>query len=129
MRQVRVRRLIKFGGLAIVVTTLSLYALQDSIELYLTPSELMAKANILNHNAHKFRLGGLVEGVEKNGTEIKFKITDKKSTIDVNYQGPLPSLFAEHKGAIVYGKMANNIFIAETVLAKHDENYKPRTSL
>ena len=129
MRQGRVRKLLKFGGLGIAITALSLYALQDSIELYLTPSELQAKANTLKFNAHKFRLGGLVEDIAKNGTDIKFKITDKKSTIDVSYHGLLPSLFAEHKGAIVYGKMVKNIFIADIVLAKHDENYKPRTSV
>lgn len=100
---------------------LSLYALQDNIELYQTPSQWLA------HPSQKiFRLGGQVKALHVNGKIIQFEITDGKQSLPVTYTGLLPSLFQENKGAVLTGKVTQGIFYAKTVLAKHDENYKPR---
>jgi cytochrome c-type biogenesis protein CcmE len=78
----------------------------------------------------RFRLGGLVpQGSFKrvSGTSVQFSIGDGKETIHVAYTGLLPDLFREGQGVVVEGKLdASGRFVADTVLAKHDENYMPR---
>ena len=64
--------------------------------------------------------------IEIIGTKIQFQITDGNNSVTVNYDGSLPDLFKENQGVIVQGIYDANIFKADTLLAKHDENYMPR---
>jgi len=109
------------GGAAALVLT----ALNDNIVFFYSPSQLAEKK--LAPDRH-FRLGGLVENgsVRKEGTEVRFRVTDLKSTLPVVYRGILPDLFREGQGVIAEGSLdAQGVFVAREVLAKHDENYMP----
>ncbi len=116
------------GGVAIlsVAALLVLFALQDSIVFFHTPSDVAAKKV---DSSKRFRLGGLVEKgsiVRGEGTKVKFAITDTLETVPVAYDGILPDLFREEEGVIAEGKIGTDgVFAADTVLAKHDENYMP----
>ena len=113
------------GVLAIAVA-LVLTALRDSIVFFHTPSDLTAKAV---PEGQRIRLGGLVAmGSVKRGqgTDVEFAITDTAEQVTVRYRGILPDLFREGQGVVTEGKLeAGRIFRADTVLAKHDENYMP----
>jgi cytochrome c-type biogenesis protein CcmE len=99
-------------------------ALRDTIVFFHTPKEV-AEKNI--PAGKRIRLGGLVaEGSLKRGagTTVEFTITDTVKTITVSYTGILPDLFREGQGVVAEGKLdAAGRFLADTVLAKHDENY------
>jgi len=104
---------------------LVLYALQNNVSLYFTPTQVFNKEAPQNRN---FRIGGLV--VEKSvkretdGLTVYFDVSDTFKTMQVKYKGILPDLFKEGKGVVAHGKLqADNIFHADEVLAKHDENY------
>ncbi len=111
-------------GLAVALGTM---ALKENIQYYLSPSEVKAgKAPV----ERSFRLAGLVSNGsvkrEKNGLTTHFDITDNVETITVTYTGILPDLFREGQGIVATGKLSDGShFIAEEVLAKHDENYMP----
>ena len=117
------------GGLAIlgVAAGLVLYALRDTIVFFYTPSEL-AEKNV--QPGTRLRLGGMVEqgSVSRTGgTTITFVVTDTIKTLNVSYTGQLPDLFREGQGVVAEGALdANGVFVADTVLAKHDENYMPK---
>lgn len=78
--------------------------------------------------AKRLRVGGLVadDSVAIAGTVTRFTITDETATLVVSYEGALPDLFREGQGIVAEGRMSDNVLIADTVLAKHDENYIPR---
>jgi len=101
-------------------------ALRDTIVFFLTPREVAERAIPAGK---RIRLGGLVaEGSLKRGAgmQVEFAITDKVKTIPVSYTGILPDLFREGQGVVAEGKLNGaGHFIADTVLAKHDENYMP----
>lgn len=104
---------------------LVLYALKDNVSLFFTPTQVYNKEAPQGRN---FRVGGLVEvGSVKRQTDgltVHFLVTDTVRTMPVIYKGILPDLFKEGKGVVAQGTMqADNIFHAEEVLAKHDENY------
>ena len=105
---------------------LVLFALRDSIVFFYTPSEVAEKHL---ETGQRFRLGGLVEnGSVKRGegTTIGFVITDRRSTLPVTFTGVLPDLFREGQGVVAEGMLtAGGVFHADSVLAKHDENYMP----
>jgi cytochrome c-type biogenesis protein CcmE len=105
---------------------LVLYALRDSVVFFHTPAELAGKPVAAGK---RIRLGGLVaEGSLKrgSGTAVDFAITDTSKTIPVSFQGALPDLFREGQGVVAEGKFdPSGRFLADTVLAKHDENYMP----
>ena len=105
---------------------LVLFALEDSIVFFYSPSDV-AEKNI--KPGQRIRLGGLVEkGSVKRGenTTVEFSVTDTAKTIAVRYTGVLPDLFREGQGVVAEGKLgADGSFVAESVLAKHDENYMP----
>ncbi|GAB4225278.1 MAG: cytochrome c maturation protein CcmE [Methyloligellaceae bacterium] len=109
-----------------VAVGLVLFALEDSIVFFYSPSDVREK-NIAT--GQRFRLGGLVEqGSVKRGegTQVRFVITDTANSIPVTYTGVLPDLFREGQGVITEGKLgADGVFVADSVLAKHDENYMP----
>jgi cytochrome c-type biogenesis protein CcmE len=120
-----------FIGTGLAVLGLSAFlvlsTLNDSIVFFYSPSDVAEKPL---REGQRFRLGGLVaEKSFKNlGNSIfKFNIADGKKTIEVKYSGLLPDLFREGQGVVAEGKLdADGRFIADTVLAKHDENYMPR---
>ena len=109
----------------LIITSIILFAFREGIEFYKSPSQLIAED--LDKNL-KLRLGGLVkEDTHKmNGIENEFVITDNKNEVKVIYSGVLPDLFAEGRGVIVKGSFNGKLFLAEEVLAKHDEKYMPR---
>ncbi len=118
-----------FSGLGVLAFAvgLVLFALEDSIVFFYSPSDVVEKKLPPNQ---RFRLGGLVEAgsIERGeGTLVRFKVTDNAKTIPVIYDGVLPDLFREEQGVVAEGKLdASGQFIADNVLAKHDENYMPR---
>jgi cytochrome c-type biogenesis protein CcmE len=117
------------GGLAVlgVAVFLVALALRDQIVFFYTPSEI-AEKNV--QPGARIRLGGLVEKgsvVKNDGTTVTFKVTDTIKTLNVTYKGQLPDLFREGQGVVAEGVMeASGEFKADTVLAKHDENYMPK---
>ena len=117
------------GGLAVIglAAGLVLYALSDTITFFHTPSDL-AETGV--KPGQRIRLGGMVEdgSVKKGpGTMTTFSVTDQIAAITVSYNGILPDLFREGQGVVTEGKLQEDgSFVADTVLAKHDENYMPR---
>ena len=112
--------------LATVVIFFIFKSLEDNIVYFFSPSEIYDKPNIsLNE---KIRIGGLVkeDSIFKDQTSIKFIITDLKKEIIVSYSGLVPNLFSEGKGVIAEGELKDKkYFVADEILAKHDENYMP----
>ena len=105
---------------------LILNALNKNILYFNSPTEIKISQDI-NYNK-KIRVGGMVkkDTIEIFDQEIRFIITDFKNEINVSFQGTIPNLFAEGKGVVAEGKLRDkNFFIAERILAKHDENYMP----
>ena len=117
------------GGLAVIglAAGLVLYALSGTITFFYTPSDITAK-NV--GPGQRLRLGGLVEeGSWKRGegTLSQFTVTDTLKAIRVTYNGQLPDLFREGQGVVAEGVIdGGGTFVADTVLAKHDENYMPK---
>ena len=105
---------------------LIMFALEDSIVFFYSPSDV-AEKNI--RPGQRIRLGGLVaEGSIKRGenTTVRFSVTDTAKTIPVTFTGVLPDLFREGQGVVTEGKLrGDGVFVADNVLAKHDENYMP----
>ncbi|HEY8248008.1 MAG TPA: cytochrome c maturation protein CcmE [Hyphomicrobium sp.] len=115
-------------GMAVltVAVGLVLFALRDSIVFFHTPSDLAEKPIAAGE---RFRLGGLVAAgsVRRGqGTKVEFVVTDTLKTVPVAYEGVLPDLFREGQGVVTEGKLTpEGTFVADSVLAKHDENYLP----
>jgi len=112
----------------LIAAGLVLNAFEDNLVFFYTPGD-MAEKSI--PDGRRFRLGGLVEegSVKRleDGLTVEFIVTDLTATVPVSYRGPLPDLFREGQGVVTEGKMsAGGVFIADSVLAKHDENYMPR---
>ena len=105
---------------------LIMMALQENINHFYSPSEILEGKAPKNHS---FRIGGLVvTGSVKRDTEslkINFDLTDGAKNFTVHYEGILPDLFREGQGIVATGVLKNNVFVADEVLAKHDENYMP----
>ena len=111
---------------ATVVIFFILKSLEENVVYFFSPSEINDKPNITFNE--KIRIGGLVkeDSIIKDQTSIKFIITDLKREIIVSYSGAVPNLFSEGKGVIAEGKLKDKkYFIADEILAKHDENYMP----
>tara|TARA_B100001123_G_scaffold428162_1_gene544671 strand:+ start:930 stop:1355 length:426 start_codon:yes stop_codon:yes gene_type:complete len=101
-------------------------SLEKNIVYFFSPTEISNKSDISSNE--KIRIGGLVKegSVNKNETTINFIITDLKNEIIVTYRGMVPNLFSEGKGVIAEGHLKDKkYFIANKILAKHDENYMP----
>jgi len=110
-----------------VATAFALQAFQKNLLYYYSPTQILAGEA---PDARSFRVGGLVEtGSVKRAPgslEVRFVLTDYANTVGVSYTGVLPDLFREGQGIIARGKLGNDgLFVAEEVLAKHDENYMP----
>ena len=116
------------GGLIIcgAAAALVFNAFEENLVFFFSPSKVAA------HEAPEgraFRIGGFVqEGSvqrQKDGVTVRFEVTDTAHTVPVTYKGSLPDLFKEGKGVVAQGKLQNGVFVADQVLAKHDENYMP----
>ena len=102
------------------------FNLKQNILYFKTPSEVFNNVEVQSNV--KVRVGGMVKAnsIKQNNQEIKFILTDFKKEIIVVYNGAVPNLFAEGKGAVVEGILNDkNYLIANRILAKHDENYMP----
>jgi cytochrome c-type biogenesis protein CcmE len=124
------RRLILIGAALAVLglaAGLVLYAFNDSIVFFRTPSDIVEKAV---QPGTRLRIGGLVkEGSLVRGAdqEISFEVTDTVRSVPVRYHGLLPDLFREGQGVVAEGVLEpSGAFRADSVLAKHDENYMPK---
>ena len=115
---------ILFGSAAAV--GLVIVAFNEGLNVFMTPTEIAeGKAG----NSPNIRIGGMVkEGsfVKREGTRIEFIATDYNEEVPVSYTGVLPDLFRENQAVVATGSMRDGTFVAEQVLAKHDENYMPR---
>ena len=127
------RFLLVVASLAVMGAGLSatLYAFNDNIVFFYTPSQLAEKKAEAGFNAARsMRIGGLVkQGSVKNlpASGLQFTITDLTGEVVATYSGLVPSLFREGQGVVAQGKLdENGILRAESILAKHDENYMPR---
>ena len=112
--------------LATAVIFFILKSLEENVVYFFSPTEIYGKANVSFNK--KIRIGGLVkeDSLSKNQKSIKFIITDLKNEIIVFYDGPVPNLFSEGKGVIAEGQLKDKkYFIANKILANHDENYMP----
>ncbi len=113
-------------GVLAVAGGLVLFALQDSIVFFHSPSDIVERGI---KPGQRFRLGGLVEKgsiVRGDGLEVTFTVTDGASTRKVMFGKILPDLFREGQGVVAEGTLnGTGIFEADSVLAKHDENYMP----
>ena len=110
-----------------LITFFILRALQENIDLYLTPSQIVTGEYDISQD---FRLGGMVKenSLEKlESLEIQFVVTDFQNEIVVRYTGILPNLFKENSGVVASGYLDENSneFMAYEILAKHDESYMP----
>lgn len=126
----RQRRLALIGACGLVLASavaLILVALNQNITFFRSPSDIVSLA--LKPGTH-MRIGGLVEAgtLEKRpGEDVRFAVTDGSQTLHVSYHGLLPDLFREGQGVVAEGTLqADGSFLADTVLAKHDERYMPR---
>ncbi|MFN7168076.1 MAG: cytochrome c maturation protein CcmE [Pannonibacter sp.] len=124
------RRLTLIGTAAVVLASaagLILYALNDQIVFFQTPTDVVAKQIPAGQ---RIRLGGLVEdgSVQRSDdAKVSFKVTDTANSVAVTYVGILPDLFREGQGVVTEGIVGpDGIFRADSVLAKHDENYVPK---
>ena len=104
-----------------------LRALETNIDLYLTPTQIESREYNTDKN---FKLGGMVKKdslKQSESMEIEFTVTDFNKEVEVVYVGILPNLFKENSGVVASGYLdkENNVFIANEILAKHDETYMP----
>lgn len=114
-------------GVLAVAAALVLNALRESIVFFSTPA-MVSERQI--PPGKRFRLGGMVEQgslVRGDNLAVSFKVSDGGATLDVAYKGILPDLFREGQGVVAEGALdGGGVFKADTVLAKHDENYMPK---
>ena len=109
-----------------VIIFFVLRSLEENVVYFFSPTEVYNKSSISLNK--KIRVGGLVkkDSISKRETTINFIITDLKNEIIVSYNGQVPNLFSEGKGVIAEGKLKDKkYFVADKILAKHDENYMP----
>jgi cytochrome c-type biogenesis protein CcmE len=114
------------GAVLALAAALVLSALRDTIVFFHSPTEIAAK-NV--QPGTRIRVGGLVKQgtLKRDGLEARFEVTDGGKSVAVVYRGVLPDLFREGQGVVAEGALDSaSLFRADTVLAKHDENYMPR---
>ena len=114
-------------GVALALTVfLVTTALREQIVFFKTPTDIVTEGLAPNE---RVRIGGLVKdgSVVRNGTQIDFIVTDTGHDLNVRFDGIVPDLFREGQGVVAEGTLTRGgLFIADTVLAKHDENYVPK---
>ena len=122
----RVSFLSLFSILTIVAIFIIIKSLNNNILYFKSPTDIKLDQDIILNQ--KIRLGGMVKksSLKIDNKEIKFIITDFKNEILVTYRGTVPNLFTEGKGVVAEGELNDkNYFVADRILAKHDENYMP----
>ena len=115
-----------FLSIAVLIVFFILKSLEDNVVYFLSPTEIHNKSDISFNK--KIRVGGLVKNgsINRQANAVNFIITDLENEIIVSYKGLLPNLFSEGKGVVAEGKLNDKkYFIADKILAKHDENYMP----
>jgi len=109
-----------------IAAWLATNAFRENVMFFFDPSQIVAGEAPPDK---RFRLGGMVANgsVQKTtGTlDVHFLVTDFKHTVPVSYSGILPDLFREGQGVVAHGRMNNGTFVADEILAKHDEKYMP----
>ncbi|MFQ5466764.1 MAG: cytochrome c maturation protein CcmE [Kiloniellaceae bacterium] len=130
MTRKRRRLYIVLTGMVLISAAvgLMLVAFQDSVVFFYSPSDIKAE---VPPAGRAIRLGGLVEegSVRRldDGVTYAFRVTDTAESVPVTYRGILPDLFREGQGVVTEGRLgADGTFVAQEVLAKHDETYMPR---
>ncbi|HEV8694261.1 MAG TPA: cytochrome c maturation protein CcmE [Lysobacter sp.] len=130
MNPIRRNRLLWIAALLVaagIAAALTTYAIQRNITYLYTPSEVL-RGEAGRHA--RFRLGGMVAANSfqraQGSLEAHFSVTDGDAQMPVIYTGILPDLFREKQAVIATGRMVGNHFVAEEVLAKHDETYMPK---
>lgn len=120
------RRMTLIGVGAVLMTgaaVLVSVAFQDTIAFFKTPTEIAADAP---SEEQRLRVGGMVvEGTLQKGKMNSFRVTDFETEIEIRFEGILPDLITEGQGAVADGRVVDGVFIADEVLAKHDEKYMP----
>ena len=121
----RIRLLLVGAGFLALSTALIGYAMRDGLRFFQTPGQVAAAPP---GPTETFRLGGMVEpgSLEREGTLVRFRVSDGESSLAVRYEGITPDLFAEGEGVIATGRLVEGEFVASEILAKHDEQYMPR---
>ena len=115
-----------FLSISVIGVILILSALNKNLLYFNSPTDIKINQDI-DFNK-KIRVGGMVKKntLKIKDQEIRFIITDFKNEIKVSFKGTIPNLFAEGKGVVAEGKLQDKkFFIADRILAKHDENYMP----
>ena len=115
-----------FLSVSVISIFLILNALNKNILYFNSPSDIKLNQEI--NFDKKIRVGGMVKKntLKISDQEIRFTITDFKNELSVSFKGTVPNLFAEGKGVVAEGKLQDKkFFIADRILAKHDENYMP----
>jgi cytochrome c-type biogenesis protein CcmE len=115
------------GAVLAVALGLILFALNDQIVFFQSPTDITQSTM---PEGQRIRLGGLVEEnsvVRSDNAQVSFRVTDLANAVAVTYTGILPDLFREGQGVVTEGIIGpDGVFMADSVLAKHDENYMPK---
>ncbi len=126
----KVKKRISFLSIFLIISIITVFlvlkSLTDNILYFKSPTEIKL-SNEINYNK-KIRVGGMVkkDSILIDSEEMKFVVTDFKNEIIVSYKGVIPNLFSEEKGVVAEGKLKDKkYFLADRILAKHDENYMP----
>lgn len=129
MNPARKRRLTWIAAIAVVVAGVAFAVIQafnDNMVFFYTPTQL-AEGKV--PAGRSYRIGGMVEvgSVQKEAGTLKvaFTVTDSGNRVPVTYSGIVPDLFKEGTGVVAEGQLQDGVFVAHTILAKHDENYMP----
>lgn len=130
MSPIQQRRLIAAGFIALssaIALGLGVYAIQKNINYLLTPSQVVSGQA---RDFQRFRLGGMVKAGSirrsRDSLDVDFTVIDASAEIPVRYTGILPDLFRDNQSVIATGRMQSEHFVAQEVLAKHDETYMPK---
>ena len=126
----KVKKRTSFLSLLLIFLVIAVFfilrSLTSNILYFKSPTDIQLSQDIISNK--KIRVGGMVKknSININNKEIKFIITDLKNELVVSYSGTVPNLFSEGKGVVAEGKLQDkNFFIADRILAKHDEKYMP----
>ena len=126
----KVKKRASFLSLLLIFLVIAVFfilkSLTDNILYFKSPTDIQLSQDIIFNK--KIRVGGMVKknSININNKEIKFIITDLNNELVVSYSGTVPNLFSEGKGVVAEGKLQDKkFFIADRILAKHDEKYMP----
>ena len=126
----KVKKRASFLGLFLLAFLIAIFlilkSLKDNILYFQSPTDIKISQDIITNK--KIRIGGMVKKGSLNisSKEIRFTVTDFKNELVVSYSGTIPNLFSEGKGVVAEGVLQDKkFFIADRILAKHDENYMP----